>query len=333
MKEKNEIQTKQKYGITDVKNIGDSVNNKVVELVEKGRLTLPNNYSLGNAMSSAYLILQDTKDKNGKPALEVCTKESVANALLNMAILGLNPAKKHCYFIPYGDKLTLFVSYFGKQAVIKRFPNILSELTATLIYKGDEISIAFNELHEPMVTSHKTAWENMNNGEIEGCYATVKQKQKDGSVIERSVVMTKREIKEAFDAQKIINPKYGYAREHKDFEGEFTKRTTINRLVKGILQTSNDDDLVADTLQETEYDQYDFESTPEEKIEKRIETNANTGEVIGIKEPEEKEVKEQLKAKAKFEDFEDSNVPANDDDYDGPLQSNGSLDLDENDPY
>lgn len=323
MKEKKEIQVKRNYGITDVKNIGDSVNNKVAELVEKGRLTLPNNYSLGNAMSSAYLILQDTKDKNGKPALEVCTKESIANALLNMAILGLNPNKKHCYFIPYGDKLTLFVSYFGKQAVIKRFPSIISELTATLIYKGDEINLEFNELHEPMVTYHKTNWDNMNNGDIEGCYATVKQKQKDGTVIERSVVMTKREIKEAFDAQKIINPKYGYAREHKDFEGEFTKRTTINRLIKGILQTSNDDDLVADTLQNTEYDQYDFESTPEEKIERRIEANANTGEVIGIKEPEEKEVKEQLKAKAKFEEEDMKEIG----EYD--VDSN----IDENDPY
>ena len=325
MKEKNEIQVKQKYGITDVKNIGDSVNNKVSEFIEKGRLTLPANYALGNAMSSAYLILQEIKDKNGKPVLEVCTKESIANALLNMAILGLNPAKRQCYFMAYGDKLSLFVSYKGKQAIVKRLPSIVSEVTATLIYKGDKLEIGLNELHEPMVLNHETSWTNLTNGEIQGVYATVKQKQKDGSVVERSALMTPKDIQEAFNAQKIINPKYGYARDHKDFEGEFTKRTAINRLVKNIVDTSNDDDLLGTTLQNAEYENYDFNDT-EEKIESRISTNANTGEVIGI--DEEPKVKEDLKDKAKFEEKDMKEIEEEYDDPFAHIEPN-----EENDPY
>ena len=59
-----------------------------------GRLNLPANYSVGNAITSAWLILQNTFDKEKRPVLTSCTKESVANALLDMAIMGLNPAKK-----------------------------------------------------------------------------------------------------------------------------------------------------------------------------------------------------------------------------------------------
>lgn len=102
------------------KNLADNVQNRVLELTNKGRLNLPKNYSVGNALSSAWLIIQDLKDKNNKPALEVCTKESIANALLEMAILGLNPVKKQGYFIVYGNRLGWFTSYFGKCASIKR---------------------------------------------------------------------------------------------------------------------------------------------------------------------------------------------------------------------
>lgn len=301
MNEKNELQQVKKSGITEAKNLGDVVNNRVVDLCNNGRLVLPQNYVVGNAISSAYLILQDTKDKNGKPVLETCTKESITNALLNMAILGLNPAKKQCYFIAYGNQLSLFTSYFGKQAVIKRQPSILSEPTATLIYEGDSLEIEFNELNEPTVVNHKTSWQNMVDGKIAGAYAVVKQKQKDGKVVVRSAVMTIKDIDEAFDAQKIINPKYSYSRPHDNFRGEFCKRTILNRLVKNIIQTSNDDDLVGETLMATDDDQFEFNATPEERVVKEINTNANTGEVIGTPKIENKNP---FKASAKFSDEE-----------------------------
>ena len=115
-------------------------------------------------------------------------------------------------------------------------------------------------------------------------------------------------------------------KDHAEFTGEFCKRTAINRLVKMILQTSNDDDLIADTLQSTEYDNYEFNDN-EEKIEKRISTNANTGEVIGIEEPEDvKTKKEELKAKAKFEDYD---IPVEDGIEEEPENEDTSVD----DPY
>lgn len=45
------------------------------------------------------MTLQSMTDKNRKPALTVCTKDSIANSLLDMVVQALNPVKKQCYFI------------------------------------------------------------------------------------------------------------------------------------------------------------------------------------------------------------------------------------------
>lgn len=205
------------------KNLADNVQNRVLELTNQGRLNLPKNYSVGNALSSAWLIIQDLKDKNNNPALQVCSKESVANALLEMAILGLNPVKKQGYFIVYGNKLGWFTSYFGKCASIKRLKGIENEPIGTIIYEGDNVEIGYNELGEEIVLSHKTTWENKLKNNRVGAYATV-----IANGIKRSALMTKAEIKESWTK----NPSPNNKRDHIDFEGEFMKRTVINRLVK-----------------------------------------------------------------------------------------------------
>ena len=257
------------------KTLADNVQNRITQFTNEGRLNLPANYSVGNALNSAWLILQSTKDKNGSQALQVCTKPSIANALLDMAIMGLNPAKKQGYFIAYGDQLTWFTSYFGKCAVVKRLKGIDNEPIATLIYKGDKITIGHNELGEETVVDHETLWESKLSGEIVGVYATVKQ----GNVY-RSAVMTKAEVKEAW----LKNP--GQKRDHVDFEGEFMKRTAINRLTKMIIQTSNDDDLLAETFIQNEEKHYDFDSAKEVEtsVIQEIEQKANAGEVVDIAE-------------------------------------------------
>ena len=273
------------------KNVSDSVQNRVNQLSNEGRLHLPSNYSVGNAMASAWLIIQDTKDKNGRPALEVCTQASIANALLEMAILGHNPAKKHGYFIVYGNKLTWFPSYFGKSASVKRIKGIETEPVATLIYEGDEVELDFNQLGEEFVKEHKTSWQNKVKGNIVGVYATVQQGK-----VTRSAVLTENEVKESW----LRNP--GQKRDHVDFKGEFMKRTAINRLIKTIVQTSNDDDLLAETMIQNEYQHYDFEGQDVEVVEENakleIASNANTGELIDVPEDFEEETVEEPKQEA-----------------------------------
>lgn len=262
------------------KNLADNVQNRVLELTNKGRLNLPKNYSVGNALSSAWLIIQDLKDKNNKPALEVCTKESIANALLEMAILGLNPVKKQGYFIVYGNRLGWFTSYFGKCASIKRLKGIETEPIGTIIYEGDNVEIGYNELGEEIVLSHKTTWENKLKNNRVGAYATV-----IANGIKRSALMTKTEIKESW----LKNPSPSNKRDHIDFEGEFMKRTVINRLVKMILQTSNDDDLLAETMIKNEDEMYDaiqqdYIETTANEVKEEIETKANASEQLSFQE-------------------------------------------------
>ena len=89
------------------KDITDQVSNKLSDLESSG-LALPANYNAQNALKSAFFKLQGVKTskKDGlRPALLHCTKESIANALLDMVTQGLSPAKTQCYFIVYGKEL------------------------------------------------------------------------------------------------------------------------------------------------------------------------------------------------------------------------------------
>ncbi|WP_373786230.1 recombinase RecT, partial [Jeotgalibaca porci] len=88
------------------KDITDQISGKLSDL-EKTGLSLPANYNPQNALKSAFFKLQETKDRDGNLALTVCTKESIANSLLDMVVQGLSPAKTQCYFIVYGNALQL----------------------------------------------------------------------------------------------------------------------------------------------------------------------------------------------------------------------------------
>ena len=78
------------------KTIIKDVEATVQNYVNEGNLVLPDNYAVGNAMRAANLILSETKDKDKKPALEVCTNQSISRALLRMIVLGMvHPEDDH----------------------------------------------------------------------------------------------------------------------------------------------------------------------------------------------------------------------------------------------
>lgn len=149
----------------------DVVAAKVKEFQNRGEIHFPANYSPENAMKSAWLILQNTFDRNKKPALEVCTKDSIANSLLDMVVQGLNPAKKQGYFIVYGNQLTFQRSYFGTMAVTKRVANAKS-IDAAIIYEGDSVDY---EIVNGRITNlqHKQKFGNINNENMTGAYCVI----------------------------------------------------------------------------------------------------------------------------------------------------------------
>jgi recombination protein RecT len=264
----------------------DVVAAKVKEFQEKNELHFPANYSPENAMKSAWLILQTIKDKNGKPALEGCTKDSVANALLDMVVQGLNPAKKQGYFIVYGNTLVFQRSYFGTMAVTKRVTNAKS-IDAAVIYEGDEVDY---EMVNGRITNltHKQKFGNINKDNVIGAYATIVLV--DGTVYHE--LMTIDEIRKAWSKAQFWAKGQAVEKEgstHDEFKGEMAKKTVINRACKKFMNASDDSSLVMNHINRAD------EVAEEAQLEEEIKNNAN-GEIIDI-EFEERPTTELLQEK------------------------------------
>src|SRR5690554_6325916 len=138
----------------------DQVTARVQNFIQSGQLHLPHGYSAANAMHAAWLILQETQDRNKKPVLEVCTKASIANSLFRMVVRGLDPAKKQGYFIAYGNQLSFQESYFGNIALAKRMAGV-SEVLPLVVYEGDKFELAIErgryvvEYHKPRLDANE----------------------------------------------------------------------------------------------------------------------------------------------------------------------------------
>lgn len=243
------------------RDITDSVNQKIDELQSEG-LALPPNYSHSNALKSAFFKLQEVTDKSGKPALEVCTKESVANALLDMVVQGLSPAKTQCYFVVYGNKLQLLRSYFGTQAVLKRLTGV-KDIWANVIYKDDVFEYENDRGREKLI-SHKTAFENRDK-EVVGAYAVI-QTADDEEIM---TAMTRKEIEVSWGQSKTSQAV------HKKFPQEMAKRTVINRAAKAFINTSDDSDLLIQSINNTTDNEYEERERKEINPQHEIDQNAN----------------------------------------------------------
>lgn len=251
------------------KDITDEVSGKIAEL-EEGGLALPPNYNPHNALKSAFFKLQEVKDRNDRPALEVCSKSSIANALLDMVVQGLSPAKNQCYFVVYGTQLQMMRSYFGTQAVLKRLNNV-KDIWANVIYQDDVFDYEIKDGRERLV-KHETNFLNRDK-EILGAYAVVKTEDDD----EILTVMTRKEIEAAWGQSKSKSQTV-----HKRFPQEMAKRTVINRAAKNYINTSDDSDLLVDAINRTTENEYDndrVDVTTEQEAKQEIEQNANTVEL------------------------------------------------------
>ena len=119
------------------RDVVDVVEAKVNQFIQRGELNMPQGYSVNNAIKSAWLTLQQVADKDGKPALAVCTRDSIANSLLDMVVQGLNVGKKQGYFIVYGRALSFQRSYFGSMAVAQMVNQRIGDFAYAVVYEGD----------------------------------------------------------------------------------------------------------------------------------------------------------------------------------------------------
>ena len=223
------------------KQITSNVATRIEAMKGEGLLIAPN-YSVSNALSSAYYAL---KNAPGGNLLEKCTPDSIYNALLDMVTQGLSPAKTQCYFIPYGNTVKLNRSYFGTMKVVKQLPEV-KDIYAQIIFKGDEFE-AENVDGRWKFVSHKSSWKNQDNP-IEGAYCVIEKT--DGEKI--LTIMTKKEIDKSWAQAKTKNVQ-------NNFPQEMAKRTVINRAAKQFFNTSDDNDLFIDAVNRTTANEYDNE--------------------------------------------------------------------------
>lgn len=263
-------ETKAVVATQQERNITDGVLSRVQKLSSQGDLVIPKNYSAENALKSAWLILQSVQDKNGKLALDVCTKDSMANALMDMVVQGLNPVKKQCYFVVYGTKLTLMRSYMGTAAVTKRLKGV-NDVYANCIYEGDEFEYKLDlQTGLKVITKHEQIFENIDSSKIKGAYAVI-VKEDGKNYVE---IMNIGQIKMAWSKSKTGG------QVHKDFAEEMAKKTVINRACKMFINTSDDSDLLLETFDRTSdertYDEESMINEVEYEVKEEVKTKGNS---------------------------------------------------------
>lgn len=260
------------------KDIIDRVSTRIGQLQDEG-LALPKDYNPQNALKAAWLKLQQTKDRSGRPALQVCHPASIANALLDMVTQGLSPAKTQCYFIVYGNELQLQRSYFGTIAAVKRLSSV-KDIDAQVVHQGDEFAIGADELGRIKVTKFVPKFENLDKP-IKGAFAFIELA--DGRV--DYTVMT----------QKQIQTSWGQSRQHnvqQKFGDEMAKRTVINRAAKMYINTSDDSDLLTGSINSVTANEYEDDS---ERKDVTPETPKSTADklVEGFKQEQEQNHEEE----------------------------------------
>ncbi|MGM0099748.1 RecT protein [Enterococcus sp. DIV0346] len=181
------------------------------------------------------------------------TKTSISNALLDMVIQGLSPAKKQCYFIKYGNKVQLMRSYFGTMAVLDRVTGG-AEITPVVVREGDVFEIAMDG-PDLVVAKHETSFENLDN-DIKAAYVVIKL----ANGKEVTTVMTKKQIDKSWSKAKTKNVQ-------NDFPEEMAKRTVINRAAKYLINTSNDNDLFVQAAKDTLENEFERKDVTPEREE------------------------------------------------------------------
>ncbi len=244
------------------KEVVDVVESRVAAFVKNGELNLPENYSPHNAMKAAWLSLQAVVDKDDKPALISCTRASIANALLDMVVQGLNPAKKQGYFIVYKDKLVFQRSYFGTMAVCKNVAGA-KDVRAEVVYENDDFVYEIGRTGK-IIRRHIQELKNIATDKIQAAYCVIDFE--DGR--QYTEVMTIAQIKKAWEKSKASPGKDGSV--HKEYPEEMCKRTVINRACKAYINSSNDSNLMLHHFNRAD------EVIEDQEIDDEIAENANS---------------------------------------------------------
>jgi len=201
--------------------IADSILSSFNKLVTQDQLRFPQGYALGNQLKLMYLSLMQNS------VIGKATPQSIGEALSEATLQGLEVDKKQCYFIVYGNKLSMFRSYYGDIAVAKR-TGLVKDIRARIIYEGEPYELDTNDDGEVEVKGHKAILESFDK-KIVGAYAWAELP--NGK--RQYTIMTWKEIQVNWSKSKNSSGSV-----QKEFPQEMAKRTVIRRLVKMLFNTA-----------------------------------------------------------------------------------------------
>lgn len=215
--------------------------NRIDAMQKEQKMALPAGYNAANALNMAWLQLTDTS--NGQSLVQKTTPESQAKALLNMALQGLSPAKNQVYFIPYGRNLTLMRSYFGSLAILQRLDNV-KDVWAEVVREGDRFEIG-SERGRMVVKTYEPSVDNLDKP-IAYAFAAIV----DNNGVTNYTVMTKKQIDTSWSHAKTTKVQ-------KEYPDQMALRTVLNRAAKWFINSSSDNDLLIQAINDTTADEYD----------------------------------------------------------------------------
>lgn len=244
---KNELVKKEENKMTVLPaNMGDLINNTMSKYIEQG-LVLPRDYNVQNAVISSYLIIKNDEK------LSTCTKDSIANALVDMATMGLNASKKQCYFVPYSGKLQLQPSYFGKMMAIKRINGVV-DVRCDVIYKETQYDLKIDEYGNDDIEILKACpLEERKLDSIIGAWCKIILDEKVWGTKSYTCIMTMEQIQKAWNQ----GATKGKSPAHVNFTDEMAKKSVINRCCKNFVNSAKDNDILIDTLNRTIENDYE----------------------------------------------------------------------------
>jgi len=260
------------------KGIVDIVEEKIGALIRQGQLDMPKDYSVDNALKSAWLALQTVEDKDHNKALEVCSRDSIANSLLDMIVQGLNVGKKQGYFIAYGKVLTFQRSYFGAMAVAQMVNPKIGDFSYAVVYEVDTFKYGIKN-GKKTVDEHIQDIKNVNKEKIVAAYAIALNASGEPMKTE---IMTFEEIKQSWRKSKVSpfddNGKLKAGSTHGQFTADMSLRTVINKVCKIIINASSDNALLLERINRNE----DLADAAMVRVE--IDERANAGDTLAITE-------------------------------------------------
>lgn len=217
-----ETKTKQveKYSpVSLIKTLDDHVKN--------GTIVVPEGFNYIAAINSAMYLLSEATDKNGRPALEVCTTKSINYSLTKMVLLGLNPMLKQGYFIVYGSELQFMPSYFGDRAMAERTG--ITDIVSRVVFDKDEFSCEFKDGY-PIIKHVYVGGDKITHAY---CLFTLPNGRRAGDV------MTFAQILKSWAHSKDPNRK-----SQNDSPEEMAKRTVTRRALKPYINSFVGDDVI-----------------------------------------------------------------------------------------